>query len=192
VVAGILIWMAMQIWKEQKRRKLAEEKQEIFGRGEIWQLLRSILRNQWNNFIYAVTNATDLRKQVRLRAAARIRQVYADLMELCKELGSPRNEAQTPLEYLPELRLCFPTLEDRASLITQAYLKVRYGELPETRQEVLDVEEAWKLILNVGKERLEERKQQKSRDFGGEKKSRNPGVESERERRSRKDPKTPG
>ena len=74
--------MAMQIWKERKRRKLAEEQQAILEHGELWQLLKTILRNQWNIFVNAVTNATDLRKQARLRAAARIRQVYADLMEL--------------------------------------------------------------------------------------------------------------
>ena len=66
-------------------------------------------------------------------------------------------------------------MNEQVSLITQAYLRVRYGELPETRQEVLDVEEAWKQVQNVGKERLEERKQQNPRGFGGEKKFRNPG-----------------
>jgi hypothetical protein len=192
IVAGILIWMAMQIWKERKRRKLAEEQQAILEHGELWQLLKTILRNQWNSIVNAVTNATDLRKQARLRAAARIRQVYADLMELSKELGSARNEAQTPLEFLPELIRCFPTLDEQVSLITQAYLRVRYGELPETRQEVLDVEEAWKLVLNVGKERLEERKQQKPRGSGGEKPFRNPGGGSDRGKSNRSNPKTPG
>ena len=180
VIAGILIWMAMQIWKERKRRRINEEQQVIFDRNELWQLIKSILRNQWNSLVNSVSNTADLHKRARLRAAARIRQVYADLMELSEELGSPRSEAQTPLEYLPDLARCFPLFNEQVSLITQAYLRVRYGELPETHQEISDVEEAWKKVQTAGKEMLEEQKQRSQRGFGGESKLRNPGGDREK------------
>ena len=180
VAAGILVWMAMQVWKERKRRKISEEQQVIFDKNELWLLIKTILRNQWNSLVSSVANAADLRKRARMRAAARIRQVYADLMELCDDLGSPRDEAQTPLEFLPVVVQCFPTLQERVSLITQAYLRVRYGELPETLQEVADVEEAWEQVQNTGKEKLEERKQRTQRGFGAEKKIRNPDGEHEK------------
>ena len=176
VIAGILIWMAMQIWKERKRRRISEEQEVIFDRNELWQLIKTILRNQWNSLANNVSNAADLRKRARLRAAARIRQVYGDLMDLSEELGSPRNEAQTPLEYLPDLARCFPLFTDQVFLITQGYLRVRYGELPETHQEVSDVEEAWKQVQTAGKEMLEEHKQQSQRGPGGDKKIRNSDV----------------
>ncbi len=180
VIAGILIWMAMQIWKERKRRRISEEQQVIFDRNELWQLIKTILRNQWNNLVNSVSNAADLRKQARLRAAARVRQVYGDLMELSGELGSPRNEAQTPLEYLPDLTRCFPLFGEQVSLITRAYLRVRYGELPETNKEVSAVEEAWKQVETAGKEMLAEQKQRSQRGPGGEKKLRNPAAERDK------------
>jgi hypothetical protein len=43
--------------------------------------------------------------------------------------------------------------------ITYAYLRVRYGELSETLQEVEAVEAAWKRIAAEGKAKLSARKQ---------------------------------
>jgi hypothetical protein len=161
VVIGILVWLAIQVSKERKRRQLAEEQMGLYNQGDFWRLLQKIMRQRWNNLVQNLGNVTDFRKRARLRAAERIRQVYSELMDLCNEFGKPRPEAQTPLEFLPELVNIFPEQEAEVSLITQAYLSVRYGELPETRQEVLDVEQAWKLVLKTGKELVEEQKQPK-------------------------------
>ena len=42
--------------------------------------------------------------------------------------------------------------------ITKAYLHVRYGELPETANEVDQVERAWKLIQAEGQTKLREKR----------------------------------
>ena len=161
VVVGILIWVAFQISAERKKRRIAEEQQGIFSSGEFWQLLQSILRQRWQSLVSTFANAADLRGRARRRAAERVRQVYADLMELCDELGHPRPEAQTPLEFLPDLIRQFPPQEDQVTLLTRAYLKVRYGELPETHQEVQAIEAAWEDVSHEGKNMLEARKHQK-------------------------------
>ena len=162
IVVGILIWVALQLWKERKRKQLAEEQLELYTQKELWHLLQEVLRQRWKNLLTGLTNVTDLHKRARLRAAQRIRQVYADLMDLCAELGKPRPEAVTPLEFLPDLFHCFPTHEDHLKLITQAYIRVRYGELPEDLQEVQGIEEAWKLFQKTGKEMLARQKREKN------------------------------
>ena len=93
-----------------------------------------------------------------MRAAARIRQIYADLLDLCNALGQSRQESQTPLEFLPRLEILFPQLQPEIVLVTEAYLGVRYGLLPETKNEVADVEAAWRKIQTSGHETLKQRK----------------------------------
>lgn len=105
------------------------------------------LFNRWRRGVQqAAGGLSPLAPRQRQRAAARIRQIYAALMELSARLEKPRSRSQTPLEFLPVLDGLFPGQGEEVRLITQAYLKVRYGELPETRAEVDAVERAWQRI----------------------------------------------
>lgn len=79
-------------------------------------------------------------------AAARIRQIYRRLLGLSARLGLERNEAQTPLEFLLELPAVFPGSQPQLEAITRAYQRVRYGEYPESGQEVDHVETAWQEV----------------------------------------------
>lgn len=94
----------------------------------------------------------------RLLAAARVRRVYAQLMALAAALGKPRPQAVTPVEFLPRLVEQFPRQKDGLDLITQAYLQVRYGMMPETLGEVQRVEAAWEQIKKEGQPRAAELK----------------------------------
>jgi hypothetical protein len=94
----------------------------------------------------------------RILAAARVRQIYAEMMDLCARLDTPRPRAATPLEFLPKLDEIFAEQSASTVLITQAYLRVRYGELPETLQEIESVEEAWQKIKTTGKQEIADRK----------------------------------
>jgi hypothetical protein len=91
-----------------------------------------------------------------LLAAARIRFAYSQLMELCEKLGKARPRAVTPLEFIPRMDSLFPDNPDDLRAITQAYIKVRYGEYPETDAEVTAVLDAWKRLNELGKEQLQE------------------------------------
>jgi hypothetical protein len=79
-------------------------------------------------------------------------------MELCNKLGKARPAAATPLEFLQTLEMLFPGENSRLMLITQAYLKVRYGELPENPQEVQAIIDAWTHIKSRGGKALREKK----------------------------------
>ncbi len=84
-----------------------------------------------------------LHQRQRLRAAARVRRIYAQLMDLSAEIDLPRPPSHTPLEFLGTLQRGLPAVRHDLATITNAYLKVRYGELPETQAEVSAVEQAW-------------------------------------------------
>jgi hypothetical protein len=113
-----------------------------YERGEIRPALINAL---WDRL--QALNARD-----RLRASERVRQIYAQLMQLCGQLGMARAASTTPLEYLPTLKDRFPEFQSELETITQAYNRVRYGELPETRREVDAVERAWARIRARGQE----------------------------------------
>jgi preprotein translocase subunit Sec61beta len=99
-----------------------------------------------------------------LLAAAQVRRIYAQLMELCYRLGKPRPRSATPLEFLPKMELIFPQNALGLALITQAYVKIRYGEYPETTEEIEDVMNAWEDISKYGKFVLDQRKKKSRQD----------------------------
>jgi hypothetical protein len=90
----------------------------------------------------------------RYLGALRIRRIYTQLMWLCERLGRPRPEAATPLEYIPDLELLFPEARSEVKKITHAYNQVRYGELPETAEDIQAVELAWRRVRKKGNDLL--------------------------------------
>ena len=87
-----------------------------------------------------------LGQRQRLRAAAKVRQIYMDLMNTFEAVGSPRQKANTPLEFLPRMQSALRSMSVELDLITNAYLKVRYGELPESQNEIQAVDQAWSRV----------------------------------------------
>lgn len=106
------------------------------------------------NILNELAQRLGLRQSARRLAAQRIRAIYIDLLDLADRLEYPRRLQQTPLEYLPELQNAFPGSRQELAIITQAYLRIRYGELPETLAEVNSIESAWKQVQFEGQSRL--------------------------------------
>lgn len=83
----------------------------------------------------------------RRRVAASIRRVYQQMCDAADAYGYPRLEAETPYEYLASLSQVWPQGIPQTTLITQAYVRARYGEIPETRQELAQIMAAWQHLL---------------------------------------------
>jgi Domain of unknown function (DUF4129) len=152
IILGIVAWMAIKLWEDRARRRLDGEQKSNLQSQNLFQRLLDLLRQGWSGTLNSLGGLLDVNRYQKHRAAARIRQVYADLMELCTSLDHPRDEASTPLEFLPELGQLFPTLHSEAGMITIAYDNVRYGQIPETQQEVEQIEAAWKSLSTAGRE----------------------------------------
>jgi hypothetical protein len=77
------------------------------------------------------------------RTAASIRRIYQQMLEAAAAIGYPRGESETPFEFLPTLAEIWPDNTADSQLITQAFVKIRYGELPETEEELAAINAAW-------------------------------------------------
>lgn len=71
------------------------------------------------------------------------------MSDVAESFGYPRLEAETPYEYLTSLARVWPQAATETQLITQAYVRVRYGEIPETRAELEQILAAWRTLLNT-------------------------------------------
>jgi len=80
------------------------------------------------------------------RAAASVRRIYRLMSRAAAGAGHPRLEAETPYEYLPSLAKVWPEHAADARLITEAYVRVRYGEAPETAEELEALRAAWRRL----------------------------------------------
>ena len=148
----LLLTIRRHFWNDQEEDD--GEYQSLLDQEDMFGLLRSALRKGLGKVVDGLEQIMRLRHARRMLAAARIRRIYSHLMDLSAKLGQPRPPSRTPLEFIPDLVSIFPTLSMELGTITNAYLRVRYGELPETHQEVERVETAWKRVRSLGKEKL--------------------------------------
>jgi hypothetical protein len=82
----------------------------------------------------------------RWRTAASIRQLYQAMCDTAASAGYLRSPSETPYEYLLTLAEVWPANPQDTRLITEAYIQVRYGEIPETDEELQAIREAWRRL----------------------------------------------
>ena len=82
----------------------------------------------------------------RWRSAASIRRIYQAMCDTAADYGYARASSQTPYEYLTTLDGAWPNFHGETVLITEAYIRVRYGEIPESQEEMNQITEAWEVL----------------------------------------------
>jgi hypothetical protein len=122
-----------------------EATEDLLERGEGGRIVRKALQEAWEDILGR------LRPARRELAAARVRRIYQELLDLCEARHLPRPLAHTPLEFLPEMAQLFPGSYDDLAVITHAYMRVRYGEYPESLGEVEIIEAAWQRISEAAR-----------------------------------------
>jgi hypothetical protein len=147
VVLILIILFALHI-RGNRARAVVEEETGSAGPGAEENPLRKLLRR-----LLQGARAVRRHRPGQILAAARIRHIYRQLMALSKKMGLERPASITPLEFLPPLVGLLPGEESGLGEITGAYMKVRYGEYPETRQEVEAVEAAWRRVRRCSRKK---------------------------------------
>jgi hypothetical protein len=158
-VVTILLIARSQVFRE--RADEGAELEKLDEQEGLIDQLRKALRKSLGVVAESLDQALRLRNARRLLAAARIRRVYAHLMHLSERLEQPRPASRTPLEFLPNLEALFPGFQGELGTITEAYLRVRYGDFPEQSEDVEAVEDAWKRVSQVGYEKVKEARSRK-------------------------------
>lgn len=161
VGVGVITWIVGRFWRDQVYSQGKEDQQSILSGNEVWRLLRKYFQRMITNLWEGARATFDIKKRIRTRAAIRIRQIYADLLDLGEQLQCVRRDTQTPLEYLPILQNCLKEVDNDLELITHAYIRVRYGQFPENKSEVEMIEVAWRNVTNVSKDKLAALEQKK-------------------------------
>jgi hypothetical protein len=90
----------------------------------------------------------------RWRAATTVRYIYRQMSRSAAEAGFARAQSDTPYEYLPHLFEAWPDRKVEIQLITEAYTRVHYGEMPETQQELEQIQSAWAKIQETEPDKL--------------------------------------
>ena len=150
----VLILMTTRRMLSKEIRIDEDEIESLLRDDNLFSLLRSALKRGWDRFTDEIGNALRLKRAGRLLSAARIRRVYASLMRLCTKLGYARPVSVTPIEFLPKLQELFPENVHELQIITDAYVVVRYGELPESMDQIENVLTAWRTVSAAGKQKL--------------------------------------
>lgn len=158
-VAAILIWSFRWISGRNKNQDESQQNEYLLENQDILKYLRKLLQHRLQDGVGSLSSLNRLNQAERARAAERVRVIYADLLELAMAHGYARPESATPLEFKCDLGMAFPGSQAEIGQITQAYLNVRYGELPETGSEVAALEHAWQHIQSeAGSVRLSKTK----------------------------------
>lgn len=137
IVAAVILLLYLLLSRFRSERQLALTSEEMAGasrrgRGE---------RPGWGARLLHRLNFWQQR-----RAAASIRRIYRQMAGSAAASGYPRGPSETPYEYLPSLAELWPEGTAEANLITRAYVRVRYGELPETQAELDEIRAAWQRL----------------------------------------------
>ncbi len=146
-----LIWIVLYTVRKFKSKilvRIHEEDERVPLSGSVSDYLLALLQGRVKRAIEGISR---LNLAGRFMAAARVRQIYASLLRLSARLGEPRTPSDTPLEFMENLERIFPASQVELATITHAYLRVRYGELPETSGQVEEVESAWELVRKRGR-----------------------------------------
>ena len=81
-----------------------------------------------------------------LFAVLTIRRIYARTIRLAALRGYPRPAARTPYEHLAALSQAFPGCESELFQLTEAYVGVHYGELPERAETLAEIRTGFERI----------------------------------------------
>jgi hypothetical protein len=82
----------------------------------------------------------------RLLAAISVQNIYANVSRLAARRGFARPPALSPDDYLSRLELAFPGEAARLARLTDAYLRVHYGDEPASPQELAVLREDYAIL----------------------------------------------
>jgi hypothetical protein len=78
-----------------------------------------------------------------------IRWAYSRMEREAKKRGFARSKSQTPYEYRRMVAKAFPGGEEQIRVITDAYVAIRYGELPENNDRLDRVRQALDQLMEI-------------------------------------------
>jgi len=150
---GVLYVLALVVLKVGRRPKSPEsnkdEERESLWSSQAWaRKLRERLRQR----LARLRNLAEIVGRFGaggLVTALTIRRIYAQTIRLAASRGYPRPVAHTPYEHLAALHQAFPNCDTDLDQITEAYVGIHYGELPEEPDALETIRAAFERIKST-------------------------------------------
>jgi hypothetical protein len=148
-----------------------ERKSTLRGKSpaSIWQQMKVWLRDLWRRLL---EGARTIRIQIPVRFSGepeaeetqggrrrwrflrlgglspreQIRYFYLSTVRRAGERGVERESAETPLEFVADLKEGWPEVEQEVEDLTDAFLKARYSQNPITSSDVPEIKNNWKEV----------------------------------------------
>lgn len=146
LIATGLVYMTLWIRARRLRDPSDVDREAALSIGNLLDQFRRRVREALKDRRLMVSGLMEFQERRKQRFAARIRRLYRQTLDLANGLGVQRTAAQTPREFQRALVHLFPAQQNEVVLLTEAYLRVRYGEIPENHREVLQAEQAFRQI----------------------------------------------
>ncbi len=143
IVIAVLAFIWFLFFARARGKDYENEERETLGTAEVVGGLKQALRDSWRRLADALGIFRQFGLGRDLLAALTIRRIYLRMEKLAGTRGFPRALAETPYEYRRALYKAFPGLNGDVQQITDAYVAVRYGEVPESDDELSAVRAAW-------------------------------------------------
>ena len=80
------------------------------------------------------------------KTAVSIINIYQNMLNAAAQFGYPRDESETPYEFLATLKLIWPEHHQEVRIITNAYVNIKYGQFPESKEELRSIQDSWRII----------------------------------------------
>jgi hypothetical protein len=143
-LGALVIWMMRhQGWGGHSREDDGQE--SVFSSALLLEHLRELVETGKGR-LTAALGLVQRRGWRGLFAALTIRRIYAQMLRLAAHHGYPRAPFQTPYEYESTAARAFPDGATEVRVITEAYVAVHYGEVPESDAELQQVRACWERL----------------------------------------------
>ncbi len=150
VVFALLIVLLLIVSSMRRLRARAGRRRDEY-RESVWagMNVRNSLRDLWDDGrrrLGEISNQLSHSRLGQMFAALTIRRIYAHMSALAADLGHPRAIHETPYEYQSTLEQAFPENHKDVAQVTQAYVAVHYGQVPDQLADLQMVRAAWEHI----------------------------------------------
>ncbi len=150
IILGVLFVLLLVVFSLRRLRARDGQRRDE-DRESVWEGLnvRRSLRDLFDDGRRRLGEMGSALSRTRLGqifAALTIRRIYAHMSALAAEQGHPRATHETPYEYRPALEQAFPYNHADVEQITQAYVSVHYGEIPDQLANLDAIRAAWSSI----------------------------------------------
>jgi hypothetical protein len=140
IVGGLfLVTLAVRRLARQREKDSQDERESLWSDQDLLGDLRHALQRGLDR-LRSLGQGGDRKR----RSAESIRKMYASVVDLADEAGYPRGPAETPYEHRYILYQAFPGGEAAVDAITEAYVRVHYGEVPDTEEEMDQLRRYWR------------------------------------------------